>query len=313
MGIIMNIMIILQITGYLFLLLASISSSISMNFQKLAQHSTIYRDPRTCQHKRNQPLTSPIICRPYFILALFLSAAASTFDFMALTWLSPSMVGIFGCMSIIINIFVSRIILNEELDKQEWIAVVWVVIGCVLSISVNVNNETKYSPPQLIEQLSSCIYIVSNWVVFLICDRILNHVELPTKLERFGYPFIAGALGAQNVCMGKYIAFAISELVEYKYLTVRLDVLISAIILCIASIIIHIAWLNKGLAKYDASYCIIVYQTAWFMFTILSGIVVYDNMDELNTVEQLCFFTGCFLAGWGVWRISIVRVISNKT
>ena len=120
-------------------------------------------------------------------------------------------------------------------------------------------------------------------------------------------------MGAQNVCMGKYIAFALSEWIEYKHLTVRLDVLISAIILCVSSIIVHIAWLNKGLAKYDASYCILVYQTAWFMFTILSGIVVYDNMDELNTIEQLCFFTGCFFAGWGVWRISMVRVISNET
>ena len=306
-------MIILQLTGYAFLLMASISSSVSMNFQKLAQHSTNYHDPRTCEIKRNIPLETPIFCRPYFILALFLSAAASTLDFMALTWLTPSMVGIFGCMSIIINIFVSRIILNEELDKNEWLAVFWVVVGCFLSISVNVNTESKYTPAQLIANVDSCVYIVLNWVIFMVLDRILVHINVPTKLERFGYPFIAGALGAQNVCMGKYIAFAISEWIEYRHLTVRLDVLISAVILCVSSIVVHIAWLNKGLAKYDASYCILVYQTAWFMFTILSGIVVYDNMDELNTVEQLCFFTGCFLAGWGVWRISIVRVISNET
>lgn len=293
--------------------MASISSSVSMNFQKLAQHTTIYTDPRTCRNKRDVPLTSSILCRPYFILALFLSAAASTLDFMALTWLTPSMVGIFGCMSIIINIFVSRIILNEELDKKEWLAVLWVVIGCFLSISVNVNTETKYTPAQLIGHLDSCIYIVLNWVIFIVLDRVMIHITIPTKLERFGYPFIAGALGAQNVCMGKYIAFAISQWIEYKQLTVRLDTLIAAIILCVASIIVHIAWLNKALAKYDASYCILVYQTAWFMFTVLSGIVVYDNMEQLNTIEQLCFFTGCFLAGWGVWRISIVRVVSNET
>ena len=306
-------MLILQLTGYAFLLLASISSPVSMNFQKLAQHSTLYDDPRTCHQKREQPLTTHILCRPYFVLALFLSAAASTLDFMALTWLTPSTVGVFGCLSIIINLFVSRIILNESLVQQEWFAVSWVVVGCIMAISVNDTTETDLIPPQLLERTRSSIYIIANWVVLISLERLLHYATLPTKLERFGYPFLAGALGAQNVCMGKYIAYAVAEMTQYKQLTVRLDVFLSALVLCVVSVVLHIAWLNKGLEKYDASYCILVYQTAWFMFTILSGIVVYDNMSNLSLLQQLCFFLGCILAGWGVWRISVVRGISNKT
>ena len=112
--------------------------------------------------------------------------------------------------------------------------------------------------------------------------------------------------------MGKYIAYAISNAMEEHRLTVRYDVLVAAILLCASSVVVHIAWLNRAFAKYDASYCILVYQTAWFLFTILSGIVVYDNMATLNGIQQACFYVGCFLAAWGVWRVSVVRGISNK-
>jgi len=305
-------MIVFQVVGYILLLMASISSSVSMNFQKLAQHSTHFEDPRTCRKRREQPLTTHVLCRPYFVLALFLSAAASTLDFLALTWLTPSTVGVFGCLSIIINLFVTRIILSESLERDEWVAVGWVVVGCFLAISVNVGTESTVPPPRLIERTKSCVYIVANWCVFIILERLLHYVPLSTKLERFGYPFIAGALGAQNVCMGKYIAYAISNAIAQRHLAVRTDVLVAAILLCASSVVVHIAWLNRAFAKYDASYCILVYQTAWFLFTIVSGIVVYDNMATLNGIQQACFYVGCFLAAWGVWRVSVVRGISHK-
>ena len=82
----------LELLGYVLLLVAAISSSVSMNFQKLAQHATLYHDPRTRKRPRDTPLTTSVFCRPMFIIALFLSFAASTLDFIALTWLPPATV-----------------------------------------------------------------------------------------------------------------------------------------------------------------------------------------------------------------------------
>ena len=135
----------------------------------------------------------------------------------------------------------------------------------------------------------------------------LNRLNnIPEWIERVGFPFIGGALGAQNVCMGKYMAYAAST-AQNGHLTVRTDVLISTISLCAASVLIHIVWLNEGLKKYDAYYCIIVYQTAWFIFTTLSGIIVYDNIAQLDTIATMVFVAGVVTAAYGVRKISILH------
>ena len=299
-------MILLQVVGYLFLCVASISSSVSMNFQKLAANEIIFKDPRTKQTRRETPLKSPVYIRPLFIVAIFLSAAASTLDFLALTWLPPATIGVFGSMSIIINLAVTRVILFEKPNPKEWVPIAYVVIGCMLAISMTPEDTSEKTPPQLIERPQSCVYIVANWVIFILCSLALEHISMPDWVERIGYPFIGGALGAQNVCMGKYMAYAVSTM-ENGHFTVRIDVFIATLLMCIASVVIHIIWLNKGLEKYDAYYCIIVYQTAWFMFTTISGIVVYDNIAQLDTFSRIIFAIGVMTAAYGVQRISKIH------
>lgn len=303
-------MFIAQLFGFVLLTTASVSSSISMNFQKLAQHQTDYRDPRLRQHKRTHPLTTSVFGRPLFIVALVLSAAASMCDFIALVWLPTTVIGIFGSLSIIINLCVTRIILFEKPSKEEYVAIAYVVIGCLLSITTTSENVSELTPPQMLERPSSCLFIVANWIVLLLCSATLENITLPPWINHIGFPFIGGAIGAQNVCMGKYIAYAVTSAHEYGHLTVRPDVLVSVIGLCICSVVVHIVWLNKGLKKYDAYYCIIVYQTAWFVFTTLSGIVVYDNMAKMNVVACLFFTVGLCSAIYGVWNISAIN--SNK-
>lgn len=300
------IMIILQVVGYVFLFIASISSSVSMNFQKLAANQTDFYDPRRKQRKRQTPLKSPVFCRPLFLIAIVLSAAASTLDFLALTWLPPATIGVFGSLSIIINLAVTRIILFEKPQPKEWVPIAYVIIGCMMSISVTPEDSSNRTPPQLIERPISCAYIIANWILFICASQALTHLQLPDWIQRIGFPFIGGALGAQNVCMGKYMAFAVSTIQDGQ-LTVRTDVFVSTILLCVTSVLIHIVWLNKGLEKYDAYYCIIVYQTAWFMFTTLSGIVVYDNIAQLDEFATIVFLTGVVTAAYGVRRISILH------
>ena len=112
--------------------------------------------------------------------------------------------------------------------------------------------------------------------------------------------------------MGKYIAYAFSSMSNGSF-TVRVDTLVSAVLLCISSIILHIIWLNKGLEKYDAYYCIIIYQTAWFIFTTVSGIVVYNDMSILTEIQQAIFVVGILTALYGVKRISELHKDTENT
>ena len=241
-------------------------------------------------------------------MALVLSAAASVLDFVALAWLPTAVIGVFGSLSIIINLCVTRVILFETPSKEEGLVILYVIVGCLLAIASTSENVSELTPPQLLERPLSCVYIVLNWVVFVLAAVVLEKVTITPWISQVGFPFIGGALGAQNVCMGKYIAYAIVSAHEAGELTVRVDVLMATLLLCIASVIVHLVWLNKGLAKYDAYYCIIVYQSAWFIFTTLSGIIVYDNMATV-TIAGWSFFTiGIGSIVVGVWKISILHL-----
>jgi len=301
-------MVVAQLVGFVLLLAASVSSSISMNFQKLAQYETEYADPRNRLLKRDVPLETPVCLRPLFCVALVLSAAASMLDFVALAWLPTAIIGVFGSLSIIINLCVTRIILFETPSKEECRAILYVIVGCLLAIASTSENVSELTPPQLLERPLSCVYIVLNWVVFVLAAVVLENVTITPWISQVGFPFIGGALGAQNVCMGKYIAYAIVSTHEAGELTVRADVLMATLLLCVASIIVHIVWLNKGLKKYDAYYCIIVYQSAWFIFTTLSGIIVYDNMATVTVAGWLFFTIGIVSIVVGVWKISILHL-----
>jgi hypothetical protein len=89
-------MIITSIAGFSLLALAAVSSSLSMNFQKIAQSQTNFFDPRHCKQKRKMPLTSTVCLRPLFVVAIILSISASILDFVALAFLPTSVVGIFA-------------------------------------------------------------------------------------------------------------------------------------------------------------------------------------------------------------------------
>jgi len=294
-------MIATAVIGFFLLVCAAVSSSLSMNFQKLAQNQTKYYDPRECKHKRKIELISNVCLLPLFLVALVLSATASVLDFVALAFLPTSVVGVFSTLAIVINLIVTRVVLFEKPKEKEFYPIFFIFLGCLISIISTSENVSELTPAQLLDRWKSGFFIVINWIVFITVSVILEYSKfLPKWLQQVGFPVIAGGLGAQNVCMGKYIAFAVTEMIEHSRLTVRADNLIAAICLCVASIAVHVAWLNKGLKILKAYYCILIYQSTWCLFTILSGIVVYDNNKFLSAEKWVFFVVGVTTSIFGV-------------
>ena len=108
-----------NIAGIFLVFVASTASSVGMNFQKLAHRQTDYEDPRTCKILRTKPREDSIYIRPYMILGFILSLCAMVCDSAALLFIGTTMIGILGCMSIPINVFVSRFLLHETIKSSE--------------------------------------------------------------------------------------------------------------------------------------------------------------------------------------------------
>ena len=304
-------MILFNLLGYLLLFLANVSSSVSMNFQKLAQHQTLYYDPRKCTQLRDVPLKSYVCCRPLFVISLCLSATASIIDFVVLGWLSPATVGVFGCFSIVVNLCVSQKILYETLCWKEKKAVILILIGCLIAMISKIDHYITDPIPYLMQQTQSLVYISFTWLSCLLIFFILWWGELniirkvSPKLHRFLYPVIAGIIGSQVVCTGKYLSYVVQQSVIQNVFPVKIEVFICITVMCVLSIILHVFWLNKALALYDASYCIMLYQVTWFISTVIMGFVVFA--EKQSTWAITWFFMGCSIALSGVWFLSELR------
>ena len=106
-----------------------------MNFQKIAQQQTHWHDPRARQNPRETPLTTWVYLRPYFLVAMCLSACGALCDFLALVWVSPTTVGLMGCVSVLVNRCVSAVLLYESISRYEFALFVVVFVGCCVAIA----------------------------------------------------------------------------------------------------------------------------------------------------------------------------------
>ena len=290
--------------GIVLLLFASVVGAVSMNFQKLAQHLTHWHDPRTRKQPRELPLTSPVYFRALFIIAMLLSASGAVCDFLALVWLSPTTVGIMGCLSILINRIVSSVLLHESLERTETFLFLFVFIGCAIAIGSDLSAVENLNVHDLLSEVKAKVFIISTWA-FACSFKVLINVSRWSILKRVGPPVLSGIVGSQMVCGGKYVAWALSNDI------IDIHSLLPMALLCIIGSLVHIAWLNETLANYEATTTLVLFQLSWFIWNVVSGIVIFNNMQGASTERWMTFVAGWIIAISGV--TCIVRYYHNKT
>jgi len=121
------------------------------------------------------------------------------------------------------------------------------------------------------------------------------------KFHRFFYGAAAGAVGAQSVLFAKIT----SELVREGFLTMfaRYETYIVLFMLGF-TIFLQIKWLNQGLQRFDALYMVPVFQAFWIVFSVISGLVVYDEARDMTETSAFMFSIGVIVTVGGVWSLS---------
>jgi len=105
-------------------------------------------------------------------------------------------------------------------------------------------------------------------------------------IHRLAVAALSGILGAQNVLFAKFASqMLLNDLAEafsrfFVYFTVSL--------LCI-SVITQVRWLNEGLKRFDAIYMVPVSKAIWVCFSVVSGLVVFEEYRSM-TVRSSIFF-----------------------
>lgn len=289
--------------GIVTLLIASVVGAVSMNFQKIAQQQTHWHDPRARQNPRETPLTTWVYLRPYFLVAMCLSACGALCDFLALVWVSPTTVGLMGCVSVLVNRCVSAVLLYESISRYEFALFVVVFVGCCVAIASDNAAPPGRSVLEQLQETEARTFILVTWATA--CSlKFLSNITRNPWFKRVFPPVASGIVGSQMVCGAKFIAWSFSNHVFLPH------VLFPMSILCILGSLVHIKWLNDALAVFEASTTMVLFQVSWFVWNVVSGIVIFGDMEGADEVRWCLFISGWIISILGVFFI--VRYVHSK-
>jgi magnesium transporter len=287
--------------GIFLVFIASTSSSVGMNFQKLAHRQTLYEDPRTCNKVRRKPRKDYVMLRPFMLLGLTMSVCAMICDAIALLFIGTTTIGILGTMSIPINVFVSRFLLFEQIKTSEKWYILVITLGCVACLFTAQTHE----PLETFErfaQKETAIFIICMWclagLLFIMCHLI----------DRVGFQLaslsvISGIMGSQFVTMGKYLLDMTWLLANKMPLPPTLQI-VGVSCLAVMALVLQIIFLNKSLEKFNATHAVAIFQCTWCVMNVAQGIIIFGDMASASTVDYVIFLLGFGTTLFGVIALS---------
>jgi len=296
-----------NLIGIFLVFVASTASSVGMNFQKLAHRQTDYNDPRTCRVIRQEKRIDNVYTRPYMVLGFVLSICAMVCDSMALLFIGTTMIGILGCMSIPINVFVSRFLLFEEIQTKEKYFILLITLGCVACV-FTAQTHAPIETFQRFAKIETAIFICIMWtlagIMYLLC-----HLVDKIQYQLVSLAVISGIMGSQFVTMGKYLLDMIWLLQSNMPLPPTMQIVgVSGIALL--ALPLQVIFLNRALEKFNATHAVAIFQCTWCVLNVTQGIIIFGDMASVSTAEYIIFMSGFGMAVIGV--ISLSRQIGAE-
>jgi uncharacterized membrane protein len=121
------------------------------------------------------------------------------------------------------------------------------------------------------------------------------------EYTRFGYACISGVTGAQSVMFAKAIAVTVVN-GEWEYFQKPLTYVI--LVGLGTSVYLQLKWSNKALQHFDALYVVPVFQAFWIGFSIISGMIVYQESQKLSWLQLGLFSVGVMITMSGIYILS---------
>lgn len=287
-----------QVIGIVLVSIASTSSSVGMNFQKLAHRQTEYEDPRTMDILRINKLTSNVYFRPYMIIGFILSVAAVVCDALALMFVGTTTIGILGCMSIPINVFVSKYLLYEDIKKKAKLYIATITIGCILCLFTTHPHNPMETFVRF-ARVDTAVFIAGMWLFAGVCALI----GWASEQKLLAYGVLSGTMGSQFVTMGKYL-LDMSYLIRHDLPLPPTLQIVGVACLFLLALPLQIIFLNKSLEKFNATHSVAIFQCTWCVLNVVLGIVIFGDMEHAELYQILIFLTGFCMTMVGIVGLS---------
>ena len=271
---------------YIGLIIASFSIIIKVlgtNLQKLSH--------------RNENRNGKYCTNIHWVSGITLSTVGSVVDMGALALAPQSMIASLGGLTLIINIYVAKILLGETMRKIQYLTTFIIMLGTTLTIIYAPRKEENNDISNIKKMYESPSFIVYGIFITSVIGtiRIIKN-KTNDKLRSILLPISSGAIAAQNMFFGKTFMRLVSHSIEYKTTEIIKEYLIYVNLFCLVyCLITHVKWLNEALKESKATLVVPINKSVWIIVSIFAGIFVMGEEFGENIIGQFCFYSGIFI------------------
>ncbi|BFZ55291.1 hypothetical protein PYCC9005_002331 [Savitreella phatthalungensis] len=319
-----------QWLGYVLAIVGNIVVSLSLNTQRLAhkkleedshddhhndeerQQPHDYNDRDHNNHEDDRDATTATdsqpqrnyLRSPYWWAGIVLMAAGETGNFLAYAFAPASVVATLGTTGLIANVIFAPLILQEHFRAKDFAGVALAAAGAVAVVLSSDQEQPQLNPDEIkqaIGQLSFRIYALVSIILI---------AGLMALSPKYGDRYILIDLG----CVALFGAFTAlstkgtsSLLSALFYNVFSYPIFYALVAVLIITAVMQVRYLNRALARFDATQVIPTQFVTFTISTIVGSAVLYRDFQKMSAVNLFTFFLGCLLTFSGVYIISSGR------
>ncbi|KAG2209954.1 hypothetical protein INT47_003389 [Mucor saturninus] len=225
-------------------------------------------------------------------------------NFVAYGFAPASTIAPLGTTTLVSNVILAPLMLNEVFRKRDLLGVVLAVAGAAMVVLSSNSQEIVLSPELIVEsitQLQSIIYFILTAcaiVTLTILSPIYGASSIMIDLG------LVAIYGGYTVLSTKSVASLLS-LTFFKMFAYPVSYLLIAVLVVTA--VLQIKYLNKALQRFDSTEVI---PTQFVLFTvsaIIGSAVLYHDFDGMDMEQMSRFMSGCAVEFLGVYLITSKR------
>jgi uncharacterized membrane protein len=238
----------------------------------------------------------------HWVSGFVLTCTGAVVDMGALALAPQSMIASLGGLTLVINIFVAKMLLGENMKKIQYFTTFIIVLGTTFTIIFSPKKEEDNDISNIKKMYESFTFIFYGiFITFSIgLIRLLNHIfkknKTHDKLRGFLLPISSGAIAAQNMFFGKTFMRLLVHSIEYKTTEIIKEYIIYVNLVClILCLVLHVKWLNEALKNHKATLVVPINKSIWIITSIFAGIFVMGENFGDNNYTQFIFYIGILI------------------
>ncbi|GFR49777.1 hypothetical protein Agub_g11717 [Astrephomene gubernaculifera] len=301
--------------GAIINVVGSISINLGMNMMKLGHTK---RDELDVPEEEKPPI------RKFrsWLFGIIIFATGNVLNFVSFAFAAQSLLSALGSLQLVCNVVFAYFVNHEPITKLIILSTLCIIGGCVLLVVFGNQSSETYTvamlmhfytqPAYVIYLVMMGVFVFGFYIVYLHCKKVSRKHGAAagwTVMLMVSYAIFSALLGSQSVLFGKSISVVVRSIISGPG-SVRITQLKSWYTYVAPLIFIFVAlfWvtrLNKGLRMFPAMLVVPLMQIAWTLFSIVSGMLYFQEYTGFTTLKAIMFPVGVLVVFFGVFLLTV--------